>query len=84
MNAAPGASTKTDVEAARLLLARLGITAEQLLGEPTSSAPVPTFDEYIDRVATVDSAGTRRAYDSYWRRAQAAWGDRRLNEPTPR
>ena len=29
------------------------------------------------------SAGTRRAYGSYWNRVVEQWGDRRLDEPTP-
>jgi len=29
------------------------------------------------------SAGTRRAYGSYWNRILDQWGDRRLDEPTP-
>ncbi len=44
---------------------------------------MPTFDEYIDRVAEVVTAGTRRVYDTYWRRVREVWGGRRLDEPTP-
>jgi integrase/recombinase XerC len=83
MSGVRGTSRSTDVEAARLLLARMGITPEQLLEQPTRSAPSPTIGEYIDRVAGVVTGGTRRAYDPYWKRVRAAWGDRRLDEPTP-
>jgi integrase/recombinase XerC len=76
-----------EVEAARLLLARLGITPQQLLAAgdvvATQVRPMPTFDEYIDRVSAAVTPGTRRVYDSYWRRVRKAWGQRRLNEPTP-
>lgn len=76
----PGA----ELQAARLLLARLGITPEQLLSEsPPRQTGVPTFDEYIDQVAQAVTAGTRRVYDTYWRRIRDEWGDRRLDEPTP-
>lgn len=71
-----------DLEAARVLLARMGITAEQLLGT-TTGRYVPTFGEYIDQVANAVPAGTRLAYATYWRRIGDAWGDRRIDEPTP-
>jgi hypothetical protein len=35
------------------------------------------------RVSAAVSAGTRRAYGSYWNRVLEQWGDRRLDEPTP-
>ena len=72
-----------ELEAARTLLARLGITPEQLLGIAAKPASMPTFDDYIDRVAQAVSDGTRRAYDSYWKRIREVWGQRRLDEPTP-
>jgi integrase/recombinase XerC len=73
-----------DLEAARLLLARMGITPEQLLGTThTANRYMPTFREYIDQVADAVPTGTRRAYKTYWRRIVDAWGDRRLDEPTP-
>ena len=34
-------------------------------------------------VSAALSAGTRRAYGSYWNRIVEHWGDRRLDEPTP-
>ncbi len=75
--------TDTDVEAVRLLLARLGITAEQLLTAPAPSRPLPTIREYVGRVSDAVPKGTRQAYGSYWERIIAVWGDRCLNEPTP-
>ncbi|MBN1171103.1 MAG: site-specific integrase [Micromonosporaceae bacterium] len=44
---------------------------------------MPTFDEYLDRVAQAVGAGTRKVYDSYWQRVRRVWGQRRLDEPTP-
>ncbi len=76
--------TSADVEAARLLLARMGITPEQLIGaQRTTLREMPTFFEYIERVSEAVPIGTRRAYDTYWGRIIAAWGDRRIDEPTP-
>jgi integrase/recombinase XerC len=72
-----------DVDAALTLLARLGITPEQLLRVGPVPATMPTFDDYIDRVAEAVSDGVRRAYGSYWNRIRREWGRRRLNEPTP-
>lgn len=44
---------------------------------------MPTFAEYVPVVAAAVSAGTRRAYGSYWNRILEHWGGRRLDEPTP-
>jgi integrase/recombinase XerC len=76
--------TATDLDAARLLLARMGITPEQLLATaPADSRPMPTFRDYIAQVSAAIPAGTRRAYTTYWRRIEDEWGDRRIDEPTP-
>jgi integrase/recombinase XerC len=72
-----------DLEVARLLLDRLGITPEQLLVAATTPTRIPTFAEYIDRVSQAITKGTLRVYGSYWRRIRDAWGDRQLDEPTP-
>jgi integrase/recombinase XerC len=72
-----------DLNAVKILLARLGITPKQLLGtERAANKYMPTFREYITQVSSAVSAGTRHAYGTYWRRIIDAWGDRRLNEPT--
>ena len=44
---------------------------------------MPTFAEYVPVVSAAVTAGTRRAYGSYWNRVVEHWGDRRLDEPTP-
>ncbi|MEV4666125.1 site-specific integrase [Micromonospora echinofusca] len=72
-----------ELAAARLLLARLGVTPEQLLTASRTPRAVPTFDEYIDRVSEAVTAGTGRVYGTYWNRVREAWGNRRLDEPTP-
>ncbi len=85
MNPHPSTFTGAELEAARLLLERLGITPEQLLTptSPPHPSPMPTFHQYIDRVSEAVSDGTRRVYETYWRRILHAWGQRRLDEPTP-
>ncbi|MCU1680186.1 MAG: integrase [Amycolatopsis sp.] len=72
-----------DIEAARLLLTRLGISPEQLLQASRDSETLPTIRDYIARVADAVPPGTRRVYDTYWRRIIDVWGDRRIDEPTP-
>lgn len=58
-----------DIGAVRLLLARMGITPEQLLKkEHAATAYMPTFCEYIGQVSDAVPIGTRRAYQTYWRR----------------
>lgn len=86
MTARDDAVDGIELEAARILLARMGITPEQLLAEATTrpqTKPMPTFADYIDRVSDAVTGGTRRVYESYWRRVREVWGDRRLDEPTP-
>lgn len=71
-----------EIEAARLLLARLGVSAEDLL-RTAPTRPVPTFSEYIPVVVESVGKATRSVYSAYWRRIVAWWGQRRLDEPTP-
>jgi len=78
----PNPST-AELDAARILLSRLGLTAEDLLASPTARTTVPTFREYIPIVAAGARPGTRRVYSSYWNRIDKHWGERRIDEPTP-
>lgn len=72
-----------EIEAVRVLLGRLGVTPEQLIAAAgTGSASMPTFGDYVPRVADAVTAGTRRVYDTYWRRVVAVWGGRCLDDPT--
>jgi integrase/recombinase XerC len=41
---------------------------------PRDRAVVPTFAEYVPVVSAAVSAGTRRAYGSYWNRIVEHWG----------
>jgi len=54
-----------------------------LVAVPRDRAVMPTFAEYVPVVSAAVSAGTRRAYGSYWDRIVEHWGARRLDEPTP-
>ncbi|GAB2962671.1 hypothetical protein LWP59_18370 [Amycolatopsis acidiphila] len=71
------------LDAAKVLLTRLGLSPEDLLTDASPRPPVPTFAQYIPVVAAAVSEGTRRVYSSYWNRLDQAWGYRRLDEPTP-
>jgi integrase/recombinase XerC len=77
-----GADTEA-LAAARLLLSRMGIDPAELVSVAAPRAPLPTFAAYIPVVAGAVTAGTGRAYGSYWARLEAVWGQRRLDEPTP-
>jgi integrase/recombinase XerC len=72
-----------DVDAIRALLARLDLSVEQLVDAPTKQRPIPTFREYVSRVADAVPSSTLAVYGTYWRRVEEVWGDRRLDEPTP-
>ncbi len=76
------ASRQADMDAARLLLDRMGISPADLLA-PHSRADVPTFTDYVPRVRDAVSDGTRRVYGSYWNRILQRWPDRRLDDITP-
>ena len=79
----PNFGTQQVVEAALVLLARMGLSPADLTAVPPPRRPVPTFAAYVPVVAAAVTPGTRRAYDSYWNRIIEHWGDRRLDEPTP-
>lgn len=75
--------TSDDLEAARLLLARLGVDPANLLTYPPEQPTAPTFAEYIPIVASAVTPGTRRTYQPYWDRVVEHWGDRTLDDPSP-
>jgi hypothetical protein len=79
----PAASQQAVVEAALVLLERMGLSPADLVAASPSRVAVPTFAEYVPVVSAAVSAGTRRAYGSYWNRVVEHWGSRRLDEPTP-
>ncbi len=75
-------STAAELDAARLLLARLGLSPADLLAAPADRPAAPTFAEYVPVVAAAVTAGTGRVYGSYWNRVVQQWGQRRIDEPT--
>src|SRR5438132_8002706 len=79
-SAAPGQAV---VDAALLLLERMGLTPADLLATPKTRPLAPAFAEYIPVVSALVSDGCRRAYGSYWNRVVDRWGSRRIDEPTP-
>ncbi len=81
--ATPGRAGREELEAARLLLARLGVSPADLLGPAAPRRAVPTFADYVPVVSEGVGTGTRRVYGSYWNRILEQWGDRRLDDPTP-
>lgn len=77
---------KVEREAARVLLARMGLTAADLLvdgDQPAADTTVPTFADYVPRVAEAMAEGARRTYAPYWTQILNVWGHRRLDEPSP-
>src|ERR1700730_4663711 len=79
-SAAPGQAV---VDAALLVLERMGLTPAALLAPPAArSAAAPTFAEYIPVVSALVSDGCRRAYGSYWNRVTEQWGSRGIDEAT--
>ena len=50
---------------------RMGLSPADLAAVPQPRKPVPTFAQYMPVVAAAVSAGTRRAYGSYWNRSSS-------------
>lgn len=67
-----------ELEAARLLLARMGISPADLVGAGRPASP--TFAEYIPVVREAVSDGSRKAYNTYWNRVLEHWSQRRIDE----
>ncbi len=65
----PAASRQAVVEAALVLLERMGLSPADLAAVPQYRPEVPTFAEYVPVVSGAVSAGTRRAYGLYWNRS---------------
>jgi site-specific recombinase XerD len=78
-----GNSQQAVIDAALLLLKQMGLSPADLATAPQDRPLVPTFAEYVPVVAATVSAGTRRAYGTYWNRIVEHWGGRHLDEPTP-
>jgi len=83
MTAYATAPSPADLDAALLLVSRLGIDPADLARVAPDRPPAPTFAEYVPVVSAAVTAGTRRVYGSYWNRLTERWGCRRLDEPTP-
>ena len=79
----PPASQQAAVDAALLILERMGLSPDDLTAAPRTRPPVPTFADYVPVVSATVTDGTRKAYGSYWNRVTEQWGTRRLDEPTP-
>lgn len=81
-------ATTQDLEAARLLLSRLGVEPADLIGDaPAGSTdderpPTPTLGEWIPVVAGLVSPSTASSYGSYWKKAEARWGERPMDTIT--
>jgi hypothetical protein len=71
------------VDAALLILERMGLSPDDLTAAPRQRLSVPTFADYVPVVSAAVTDGTRKAYGSYWNRVVDHWGARRLDEPTP-
>jgi integrase/recombinase XerC len=78
----PAASQQAAVDATLLILERMGLSPDDLTAT-RNRASVPTFAEYVPVVSAAVTAGTRKAYGSYWNRVVEQWGTRQLDEPTP-
>jgi integrase/recombinase XerC len=79
----PAASQQAAVDAALLILERMGLSPDDLTAATSQRPSMPTFADYVPIVSAAVTDGTRKAYGSYWNRVVEQWGTRRLDEPTP-
>lgn len=77
------AVSAAELNAARLMLDRMGISPHDLLQDQSGQPTAQTFSEYIPKVSAAVSDGTRRVYGTYWKRVVEHWGTRQIDEPTP-
>lgn len=72
-----GGASAEAVAAARLLLSQMGISPADLI----SGGPVtPTFGALIPKVRTTLTEGTLATYDTHFKRLEAGWSDRHLDQ----
>ncbi|WP_284740223.1 tyrosine-type recombinase/integrase [Amycolatopsis sp. RTGN1] len=72
-----------DLETAKLLLDRLGVTAEDILADDRmAKTAVPTFAEYIPSITAATSPKSAATWSVYWRVLNEKWPDRAIDEPT--
>jgi hypothetical protein len=72
------ASQQAAVDAALLILERMGLSPDDLTAAPRQRPSVPTFADYVPVVSATVTSGTRKTYGSYWNRVVEQWGTRRL------
>jgi integrase/recombinase XerC len=68
------------LQAARLLLERMGISPRDLLEGAPVRPEAPTFAEYVPVVRASIGVGTLRCYGTYFDRVVARWGSRRIDQ----
>jgi hypothetical protein len=71
-----------ELEAARLLLSKMGISPDELVGTPAPSVPAPTFSEYVPGLVETVSPGSRKTHLTHWNRLVERWPNRPITEPT--
>ncbi|MFF7941638.1 tyrosine-type recombinase/integrase [Nocardia gamkensis] len=74
--------TREDINTALHLIARLGLTVDDLLGESNHRGAVPTFRQYIGQVSASVPQTTLDNYGPYWKVLERFWGERLITEPT--
>lgn len=62
--AVPGGAQRAAVEAALLVLEKMGLSPADLTAAPRERREIPTFADYVPVVSAAVTAGTRRAYGS--------------------
>lgn len=77
-----GSDQRAEVAAALLMLDRMGLSLQDLVGAGPAKPP-PTFAEFVPKVRAAVTAGTLKAYGTYWNRLVDEWGDRLITDPRP-
>ena len=70
----------SDLDAARLLLEKLGVKPADLMAAPARTE-FPLIADYLPLVEQAVTTGTLRVYGPYWAKVVREWGHRHVNEP---
>ncbi|MFI5586402.1 tyrosine-type recombinase/integrase [Amycolatopsis sp. NPDC051758] len=70
------------VAAAMLLLNSMGLSLNDLTKADVTTRAVPTFAEFVPRIAATANANSASNWINYWRVLVSDWGSRKITEPT--
>ncbi len=74
--------TREDIDTALHVIARLGLSVDDLLVESNRRGPIPTFRQYIAQVSASVPKTILDNYGPSWKVLERLWGDRLITDPS--